>query len=250
MRSRASGSLILSATVAARDQRAAACVCGAERRRTVRGSLEVIERALEVATARPVEGEELELIVERVGERLLVGCGHEAVELASPRARQRRERRLLEQAVRERVLAVRNRPNLSDDVRTQEPRQVQLHILDTGDCAQQRRSERAAEDRSRPGRRVARLAEERRYARRAGSRARSAAVRPGRSAPRCDARRALRSRAATAAAVRGRADCPRRVRSPLPRLGREFPRSELGEQLVGSASLRGPSVSSTMRSAR
>ena len=54
----------------------------AERRRAVRGPLEVVERTLKIAPASVVEGEPLELVVERVGERLLVGRRDEAVELA------------------------------------------------------------------------------------------------------------------------------------------------------------------------
>jgi len=48
--------------------------------------------------------------------------------------------------MRERVLAVRDRLNFANDVRAQEPREVQLHILDTGDGGQQGRSKGTAED--------------------------------------------------------------------------------------------------------
>ena len=187
---------------------------GAERGRTVRGPLEVVERTLEVAAPGPVEGEALEVIVERVDECLLMGCGDETVELAPSSTRERRECRVLEQAVCERVLAVRDRPCLADDVRAQEPGQIR---------ARRRRAprpQRGASERTcgrgspQAGRSGVRLAAVRRFARREGSRAHSAAGRRAWSAPRCGARRALRSRAATAGAARGRAGSPLPVRAP------------------------------------
>src|SRR5580765_4534366 len=60
-----------------------------KRRRTVRSLLQVLERPLEVPTAREVKGEQFELVVQRVAEGLLVGGGHEAVELASASSGQR-----------------------------------------------------------------------------------------------------------------------------------------------------------------
>ena len=60
-----------------------------KRRRTVRSLLEALERPLEVPTAREVKGEQLELVVQRVPEGLLVGSAHEEVKLASARSGQR-----------------------------------------------------------------------------------------------------------------------------------------------------------------
>src|SRR6185312_219649 len=60
-----------------------------KRRRTIRSLLQALEGSLEVPTACEVKGEQFELVVQRVGEGLLVGGGHEAVKLASARSGQR-----------------------------------------------------------------------------------------------------------------------------------------------------------------
>src|SRR5215470_3091175 len=85
----------------------------AERGRTVCRTLQALERALELTAARVVEGQQLEVVVERLRESLLVGLRDEPVQLAPPCTRQRRQRRVLEQTVCERVLAVRKRARLA-----------------------------------------------------------------------------------------------------------------------------------------
>src|SRR5213078_2695890 len=90
----------------------------------------------------------LEMVIERVGEGVLVRRRDTPVELASPCARQSRQGRFLQEAVREGVLPIRRRPGLANDIRAHELHEVTLDVRDSGDVAQHGRFEGATEDRA------------------------------------------------------------------------------------------------------
>ena len=119
---------------------------GAELVRPRGRAVEVGDGLRDVPTLRVVVREPLEIVAERSRVELLEGRRYEPVELSTPPGRERRQRRLLEEAVPEGAHELGVATHLAHDLGTQERREIVARAV-SGDTREDRHRELSSEHR-------------------------------------------------------------------------------------------------------